>query len=205
MRRDGDLRGAAHRADLGAALEQTQIVQQVIEADELVGRMVSLAPALTQRRDPGEQPLIEIRVGADRVVDAFALLDDAGQDFVDVGDRKRVIGAERSDCAFGPGAGPVPDCARRVALTTEQDELAVGTTGHEDRNRVRFAKPGQIQEVAVLTEKVLAVAIPHARRRRGQDGNSALAHHPHQLAPALGEFFRIQSLPLNALPNRRRT
>ena len=49
------LRGVAHGVELGAALEQPHVVQQVIERDELLRRVhAELAPAL---RRPLTQPI----------------------------------------------------------------------------------------------------------------------------------------------------
>src|SRR5690554_7883012 len=106
MRRDGDARGPAHHADLGAALVEARLVQKVIERDQLARRMSALALRV-QRVDPAEQTRVELS-GADRVIDALAALEQPGQDLVDVAYRKCVVGAVMLDGARGTRASAFP-------------------------------------------------------------------------------------------------
>ena len=100
-------------------------MQQVLERDELVGRVGARAAAIAQRGNPADQAGVELRVRAHRVEDPLGLLDDAGQDFFDVGDRKGIVGAEFGNGLLRARAGAVPGLAVRVAIAAEQDVLAL--------------------------------------------------------------------------------
>ena len=145
--RDRDLRGAAHRARLRPALEQPHLVQQVVERDELARRVAALALRV-QRLDEREQPLVEL-VGAERVVDAVAALEQSGQDVVEIRDRERIVGAVRRDGALRPRARPVPELALGIALAAEHQEFALRPTRHEHRDGLGLREAREVEEVAV--------------------------------------------------------
>ena len=73
VRGDGNLGRSSHETDLGAAFEQTHLVEQMVERDDLRRRM----PAVTfhvEHIHPAEQALIELDGDTHRVVDALAAL-----------------------------------------------------------------------------------------------------------------------------------
>jgi hypothetical protein len=79
-------------------------VQHVIERDDLLRRMAAVARLGAQAIHPAHHALVELRVRAHGVEHLGAVLEQAGQDLVDVADRERVIGAVVARRAFGPGA-----------------------------------------------------------------------------------------------------
>ena len=93
VRGAGDLRRAAHRGELGAALEEAHLVQRVVERDELVRRAHAVLALRAQPVDPADHALVELGMRAHRVEDARAALEQARQDLVDVADREGVVGA----------------------------------------------------------------------------------------------------------------
>ena len=63
-------------------------MQQVIECDEFVRRLRALSNLRPQAIHPSDHPLIEIVMHAHGVVDAAAMLEQAREDLIDVGDRE---------------------------------------------------------------------------------------------------------------------
>ena len=168
-------------------------MQDVVERHHLLRRMTTVARLRAQPLQPADDALVELRVAAHRVIDLFVILEQARQDFIDVGDRKGIPGAVLLDGARRTCAPPVPGLAQRVPVPHEEHVLRVLAAGDEHRDRLRLAESGQIEEVAVLPVGVLdvVVAVPH--RRRGHDRDAVLAHDAHELAPAARELLALQS------------
>ena len=120
-----DARGLAHGVDFGAALEQAHVVQHVVERDDFLRRVPAIARLGAQAIHPADHALVELRVRAHRVEHLGAVLEQPRQDLVDVGDRKRVVGAEVAHRAPGTGASAIPGLARRIAIAHEQDVFAL--------------------------------------------------------------------------------
>ena len=185
-----DPRRLRHHADLRLALEQTHLVDEVIEHDELAGAAAG-APAAADLRDPSEHALVELLEVSHRVVDPGRVFDQPRQDLVDVFDGKRIVGAVALAHPFQSEPGAVPLLRLGVTLPAEQHELALIAPGREDRHRLGFGEPGEIVEVAVGPERKLDVSIARLHRRRGHDGDAPLLHHLHQSPPAFREFSSI--------------
>ena len=112
-----------------------------------------------------------------------------GQDLVDVGDRKGVVGAVVARGALGPGAPAVPGLARRIAIAHEQDVFALRTARHQHRDGLGLVETGEIEEVAVGPVGVFDVVVAHAHGRGGHDGDRIAAHLLQQRAAAPLEFL----------------
>src|SRR5690606_19204412 len=135
--------------------------------------------------DPLHQPVIELLIAADGVVDALAAFDQTRQDVVDVADREGVVGAVVAHRAVLAGPQANPDFTLRHPPAAEKYVLAMLATGNQHQPRFRLRKTGQVLEVAVLSVDVLDVTVADVDRRRGQDGNAVGLHLGHQrLAPA---------------------
>ena len=141
-----------------------------------------------QRIDPADHALVEFLVQAHGVVDARAFLEQAGQNLVDVGDRKGVVGAVVLDRTGGTGALAVPDLALAVAFANEQHVFRRRASGDQDRHRLGLIEAAQVIKIAVLPVVVLDVVVALARRRGRQDRDGIAAHQAHQLGAAAGEF-----------------
>src|SRR5690606_12966784 len=111
---------------------------------------VSALTLRVQRVDPAEQTRVELS-GADRVIDALAALEQPGQDLVDIAYRKCVVGAVVLDGACGTRASAFPHLLHRVALATEQDELALRPPGREHCDGLGLREARQVVKVAVLS------------------------------------------------------
>ncbi|MCY1530646.1 hypothetical protein D9M68_658420 [compost metagenome] len=160
----------------------------MVEGDELVRRLGALARLGADHVDPLHQVLVEFLVGADRVVDPLAALDQAGEDVVDVADREGIVGAVVADRAVLAGAQAVPQLALGIALAAEQHVLAMLTTRNQRDHRLRLGKPGEVLEVAVLAVYMLDIAVADVHRRRRQDGDAVGFHLRHQRLAPTGVF-----------------
>ena len=156
--------------------------------------MAAVARLRAQAVDPADHPLVEVRIDAHGVEHLRAVLEQPGQDVVDVVDREGIVGAVVAGGALGPGALAVPGLALRVAIAHEQDVFGLLAARHQHGDRLRLAEAGQVVKVAVLAIGVLdvVVALPHRRRRQDRDG--VAPHQAHQLAAAAREFFTADYL-----------
>ena len=130
---------------------------------------------------------------AHRVEDARAAFEQARQNFVDVPDRERIVGAVFLDCALRACARPVPGLASRIAVAHEQHELALRAARQQDRDGLGFLERGQVVEIAVRTVLVLDVVVAGPDRRGRQDRDCVPAHEPHQLPPPTREFIQLHA------------
>ena len=193
VRADGDLRGAAQLALLGAALVEAHVVEHVAERDELLGRTGALPRVHAHAVHPAEHAGIELEVRPHGVEDARTLLHQARQNLVDVGDREGIVRAVALDRALGTRPCAVPRLAQRVVLAHEQQILGMRTARHQHRHGIGLGKAAQVIELAVLAIGVLDVAVAMAHRGGGQDGDGVLADHAHELPPAAREFLTIHA------------
>ncbi|MNQ79739.1 hypothetical protein D3C85_946920 [compost metagenome] len=184
----GNLRGFPHHLDLGGRLVQAHVVQQVIEGDEFVGRLRTLAGLGADHVDPLHQVTIELLVGAHGVIDPLAALDQAGEDVVDVADGEGVVGAILADGAVLTGAQAIPQLALGITFAAKQHVLAMFATGNQRDHRLRLGEAGEVLEVAVLAVDMLDVAIADVHRRRRQDGDAVGFHLRHQRLAPTGVF-----------------
>ncbi len=163
-------------------------MQEQLQRDELGGGVRALAYLGAQVVHPADQALVELGMVTHRVEDPVHLLEQAGQDVVDVADRERVVGAVLGDRAVLARAAPVPGLHRRVALAVEQHVFALLAAGDQHRDRLRFREPGQVTEIAVLPVRVMRVVVADPLRRGRYDRDGPGAHHLHQLAPTAREL-----------------
>ncbi len=166
-------------------------MEYVVQRDELVRCMDALRFPEAQRFHPFGDAMVEFRKGAHGVKDAVPGLEHAGQDIVDIVDRKRIVRIEILDRAFRSGSGSVPEFLSAVAVPDEQYVLAVITPGRQYGNCVRLREARQVVEITVLAVAVFDIAIPRLDRRARQDGDAVLAHHPHECFAALGKFLPV--------------
>src|SRR5690606_41932457 len=76
-----------------------------------------------------------LRVQTHRVVDARAVLHQAGKDVVDIADRKRIVGAVIARGSFRSCPPAVPCLAQWIAIAHEQDVFSLGSA---DRKSTRL-------------------------------------------------------------------
>ncbi len=169
-------------------------MQQVIERDELAGRLRALAGLGADSLDPLHQPVIEGLVGADGVVHPVAALDQAGKNVVDITDGKGIVGAIFGNGPVLPGTQTVPELALGIALATEQHVFTMPATGDQGDHRLRLGETGEVLEVAVLAVDMLDITVADVHRRRRQNGDAVGFHQLHQRLAPTGVFrFRDAS------------
>jgi hypothetical protein len=83
----------------------------------------------------------------------------------------------------------VPDLTFLVAGPAKEHELTALALRHDDRDRVRLRKSGQIAEVAVLTERVVHVAVADHLGSGGDDQHAIRADGRRGLASTAFELF----------------
>ncbi len=188
VRAGGDPGRLPHHVHLDLRLEQSHVVQYVIESDYFLRRMPSVTGLSPQTVDPPDDALIEIGVHAHLVINAGAVLEQARKDVVEIRYRESVIRAVVTAGSGRAGALPIPGLPRGIAVAHEQDVLRLFPAGNQDCNRFGLAEARQIEEVAVLTVRVLDVVVTVTNRCRGQDGDRVAAHLLDELAAPAGEF-----------------
>src|SRR5690606_6880370 len=120
-------------------------------------------------------------------------LEQARQDVVDVGDRKRVVGAVVGDRPLGSGARSVPQLALGIALAAEEQELALRPARREHGDGLGLLETGQVIEVAVRTIVEQRVAAAYALGRGNDDGDALRADDVHERLAPLRELAPIHS------------
>jgi hypothetical protein len=163
-------------------------VQHVIERDDLLRRMAPVARLRAQAVHPADHALVEFRMRAHGIEHLGAVLEQPGQDLVDVGDGKRVVRAVVARRPRGASALAIPGLARRITVAHEQDVLALRTAWHEHRHGFRLREAGEVVEVAVGPVRILDIVVAQPDRRRGHDGDGVAAHELHERAAAALEF-----------------
>src|SRR6185437_5375359 len=173
---------------LDTRLVESHVVQEMIESDDLLGRMAAVARLGAQAVHPTDEPLVELRVHAHGIEHTGPVLHEAGQDLIDIGDGKGIIGAIGSARSCGAGAPSIPGHAHAVSITHEENVFGMVPSRDQDRYRLRLIEAGQIIKVAVLPIRIfdIVVAVPH--RCRGQYGDRVAAHQLEERAAATREL-----------------
>ncbi len=155
-----NFRGTAHEPDLVGTLEEPHLVQHVVEIDELAGRVHTVACLGAHLIYPTHEMRIELGVAAHAVKHLFAILEQAGQDLVDVFNWKGVVRTIDFACAIETGTPPFPDFLFPIVLAAEQQELAMSSTRYQHRHGLGFRKVCEVIEIAVrpVGKEYIAVA-----------------------------------------------
>src|SRR5690554_3924852 len=155
----GYLGSLAHHVKLGIRLEQTQLVQQIVQKYQLFRRLSPLAGAAANLVEPAANAPIQRLIAAQGVIKSARTIEQLGYALLKFGQSKRLIGAEITDTALGPGAVTGPDLQLRVARRAEQYKFAFGTAGNQQHQGIGLVEAGQVIEVTVLTKAVLGITV----------------------------------------------
>src|SRR5882724_1451251 len=192
-----NLRRTLEARTLGAAFVKTHVVQHMIQCNKFPCPARALPRMGSQSVHPSENMGIEIQVRAHGVENLCALLDEARQDLIDVGDREGVVRPVALNRALGSGARTVPCLPSRIALPDEQQILGLRPSRHQDGDRLGFRKSGEIVEMTVLPIGVLDVAVAMAHRSRGQNRDRVPADHAHELPSPAAREISVKSLTIS--------
>src|SRR6218665_2548170 len=99
----------AHDLDLFRGLEETQIMQQMIQHEKFARRMQAGARFGTYAIDPAHEALIKQRLRTHGDINALTPFNQPRNDFVQIGNGESIAGAEILDRPFWAGAITVPD------------------------------------------------------------------------------------------------
>ena len=183
-----DLGSFLHHLHFGRRFVQAHVVQQVVEGDEFVWRHSALARLGADVVDPLHQPMIELLIAADGVVDALAAFDQPRQDVVDIANGEGIVGAKLADRTVLAGTQAIPQLALGITLATEQHIFTVLAPRDQRHHRFRLGKTGEVLEIAVLTVDMLDVTVADIHRRRRQNGDAVGFHLRHQRLAPTGIF-----------------
>ena len=189
MGQGGNPRRLTHAFDFATALEETHFVEHMLECHHLVRRMTTLLGLGTQTIHPTNDPLIELAVVPDRVVELASTFEQAWQNFVDIVDRESIVGTVIAPSADRAGTTTVPGLARRISIAYEQEILALRTTGNQHGHRLGLTEARQIMEIAVLAIGELDVVVAHRYRCSRDDRNRVAPHRLHELTAATRKFI----------------
>ena len=116
-------------------------MQDVVQGNKLF-RCVDTATRLAAYLvDPTEHPLIETGIITHGVEDPLPVLQQAGQNIVQIVNGVGIIRAVIITGAFQTCPGAVPDFLFRVTFTTKQDKFTLPPAGDKRQHRFRFGKP----------------------------------------------------------------
>ena len=142
--------------------------------------------------DPLHQLAVELRADAEAGVNAVFAFDQAGQNVVDVADRKGIVTAQHLGCGFRADATAGPDFLLFDFFLTEQHVLAVLAAGNQHQYGMLFGKAAEVIEIGILAERMLDIAVAHRHRRGRHNGDAVRAHQLHQLTTTFRVFARVQ-------------
>ena len=186
VRLGGDLGGAALDRDLLGRLDQAHLVQRHARVDQPHRR--ARAAALGHP-EPAEQPRhrrVERRLAPERVVDLLGARQDLGQLGVQLAGDERRVGAEVAHGALDARPPPGPGLLGRIARAHEHHEAHRLVPGAKHDHGAGLLEPGQVQDVAVLPELEVRVAVAQVLGRRRQHQRPVRSDPPHQLGAPFG-------------------
>jgi len=171
-------------------------MQQRLDGDMRPGRPLAVARA--RLADPRDQALVQIGVRPQRAVQPPPVGEQAGHQRIQVVDGMGGVGAVvRLRGVLADGA-PLPGLAQRIAFAREKDERAFGPPRRDHRDGIGLDKTGQIAKVAVLTKRIIDIAVARTLAGPGNDRNGVIAHAGHQGVAATGVFTGIHGVGVSA-------
>ncbi len=144
--------------------------------------------------DPADELGIEVGVAAHVAVHLGAVLEQTGQDVIDVADGKSVVGAVVLHRALEPGTAAVPSLLVGIALAAEENELALVAARRQHSQRLRLGKVCQVIEIAVGAKPIGDIAVANGLWSGWNHGHP-FAHQLHD-APAASRKDRIVQIDL---------
>ena len=188
MRARRNTRGLAHLLEFATALEESHLMQHVLERDHLVRRMTAVFRLGAQAIHPTDDTLVELAIDTHGIENLRSTLHQPGQDLVDIADRKSIVGAIVPPRARGSRTSPIPGFALRITLAQEQQIFALRPTRHQHRHRLGLGKAREVMKVAVLSVGMLDVVVAPLHGRCGNDRDRVATHRLHQLPTAPRKF-----------------
>ena len=152
--------------DLLRGLPQPQGMQQRTGRHQPKGGPTAARGLIELGAPGGQHQRLHGRMLTDPEGNPLGPLEVLGQQGRQVLDRVSDRGTELADSAFAAPANPFPDFSLGMLGLHEQHKRRLGAMGQEQGNGRWFVKPGQIPEIAVLTEVVVNIGVVRHQRRR---------------------------------------
>ena len=120
----GNVSGALHDFNLFIILENAHLVNDRTGIDNRPRRLERLPIRFPHQRELANDFLIHFGRGVtERVVESRRAIQNLGELFIELRQRKRFVGVVVAYCAVDPGAIAFPNFAFAIARTNEQREL----------------------------------------------------------------------------------
>jgi hypothetical protein len=155
-----------------ALLRKPHLVQDRLDGHEGLGRVGTGAGIGPHPIDPAHDAGIERRVDPNRKVQTSTPVDQGRHDLVEIAQRKRLVGPEIGRRALHADPRAIPLLTLGIARPTEDHEIALVPPRSKDGEGVGLGEARQIHEVAVLTERIVDVAIAHGLAGGRNDGDA---------------------------------
>src|SRR5678815_2358245 len=98
------------------------------------------------------------------------------ENFLKFRDLKGSVSSILIDCAFDSGSDSSPDLLFTLARSNEKNVVMLGMRSAEDGNAIRLIQSRKVEEVSVLTEFKIAVAVSANVTSTGQNCHSVFVH-----------------------------
>ena len=178
----GDLGRPPHHRELVIVLDQPHRVERHAQIADLGGRSDAGAGERTDVVQPAHDARVPGRVHARRVVQRRLVRKELRQLRVELGDRIRLVEAERLARRLRAVAEALPQLALRMLLAAEEDRLRARARD-QHQHRLGLGKSGEVIEIAVEAVEVIAVAVAHPLGRRRHDREPGADPLEHRGAP----------------------
>ena len=159
-------------------------MQQMIQHQELTRRVHTLSGMTANNLDPIHNLLIKLGILAHGVVDPFPAFNQPGQNFIDIGDWKRIVDQQCLPGLLRPHQNTVPEFLVLVFFLAEKYYLPLLAPGNQRQNGIFLGKTGEVEKIAALAILVLGVIIPGLGSCRRQYGDTVWLHMRHEFLAA---------------------
>ena len=179
-----DLCSAAHGVQLARVLDQAHLVEQGAGVELACGHQRTLAHAGAQAVQPAGHAALEAGMGGKGVGHAVGAIEQARQFRVDLRAAEGGFHTQRGRSRFRAQTVAVPDFAFQILGLAEQRGMRARLgIGAQHQRGARLGKAGQVEEVAVMPVRKIAVAVAgplggsgnHGHGIRPQQGSEACA------------------------------
>jgi hypothetical protein len=146
MSQDGNARRLPHEAELPGALKEAKFVKDVPRIGELKGRYGAPPPA-PAILNPSPHLSLKGLVCPQGQVDLAAILEQPGEDVVDIAEGEGVIEAQGLGRLLRTQPRPVIALPTGVVVPAKEHRFPGPASRQEDQNSVRLLKPREIEKI----------------------------------------------------------
>ena len=171
--------GRLHDLQLFRALNHAHLVNDRRRIDNRLRWMNRLAIQRTHAADLFNDPVVEISIDAQPVIEHVSAIEKLGQLPVKLLDRKSLIRPKLTLRAFNTGATTVPNLSFWISWSHKQRVLRLLLRSN-NRDRIRFFEAGQVKEIGILPKTIMSVVGASGSWRR-ENGHRFRCHASHKL------------------------